>query len=161
MMAWGYVVGAGLLISAAAVATFASREPPTMVYPRVAAIAVAEHVTPVDRKVGCARQAVRVAAWRGRNTVGDYATDPTWTSHYSERDDVCYALIADSVPTANEQPPPEVKELWNAFEATLVATATSDQRRDVRRDFCRIDLADDPFTSCPVAEFFIRQRMSN
>jgi len=57
--------------------------------------------------------------------------------------------------------PPEVKELWNAFEATLLATATSDARGEIQRDFCRIDVADDPFTSCRVAEFFIRQRLTN
>lgn len=159
-MVWWRVVGAGLLMSAAAVATLVSREPRTILYPPVIAVPVAEPVSPGDRKVGCARQAVRVAAWRGRRT-GDRAGETTWISHYSDRDDVCYALIADRVSTANGQAPPEVKELWNAFDATLLATATGDRRGDMRRDFCRIDVAGDPFTSCPVAEFFIRQRMTN
>src|SRR4051812_35901410 len=99
MMVWWRVLGAGLLVSAATVAALVWREPRTILYPPVAAAPLAERVTPVDRKVGCARQAVRVAAWRGR-TTGERPGEPTWISHYNDRDDVCYALVADSVPTA-------------------------------------------------------------
>ena len=54
-----------------------------------------------------------------------------------------------------------MKELWNAFDATLLATATG-----MRVATCAGFLSNRrslaiPFTSCPVAEFFIRQRMTN
>lgn len=120
-----------------------------------------EAADPIDRKLGCARQAARMAEWRGRGTSGVQVHEAAWLGHYSDRDDVCYALMTRNVTTNVSGEPPLVTELWNAFEATLLATSTNDRRADVRRDFCRIDFAEDPFTSCLVAEFFIRQHMAN
>jgi hypothetical protein len=108
----------------------------------------------------CETQAARMAAWRARRTEGAPAHEPAWLGHYSGSDDVCYAVIAGKVPVADGEPP-LVTELWNGFEATLLATFTSDGRAEMRRDFCRIDLAENPFTSCLVAEFFVRQHLAN
>ena len=101
-----------------------------------------------------------MAAWRGRDPIGAPVQEPAWLGHYSVRDDVCYALIAGRVAVTNGDAP-LVTELWNAFEATLLATSTSDGRAEMRRDFCRIDFAEKPFTSCLVADFFIRQHLAN
>jgi hypothetical protein len=60
----------------------------------------------------------------------------------------------------SEERAPLVTELWNASEATLLASFTTDGRPDMRRDFCRIELSENPFTSCLTAEFFIRQHVS-
>lgn len=102
-----------------------------------------------------------MAAWRAGRTAGAPLHEPAWLGRYSRRDEVCYALIAGKVPLADGQPPPLVTELWDGFEATLLATFTTDGRAEMRRDFCRIDLAENPFTSCLVAEFFIRQHVAN
>jgi len=114
-----------------------------------------------DKSSSCDAQAARVALWLGRGTISAQVHEPAWLGHYSERDDVCYALIAGRVALATGDSPPLVTELWNAFEATLLATSTSDGRTDIQRDFCRIDLAEKPFTSCLVADFFIRQHFAN
>jgi hypothetical protein len=115
----------------------------------------------IDRTLECERRAARMAAWRGQTAGGAPGLEPAWLGHYSSRDDVCYAAVAGNVTVANGEPPPLVTELWNAFEATLLATFTSDRRAEMRRDFCRIDLAENPFTSCLVAEFFVRQHLAN
>jgi hypothetical protein len=103
-----------------------------------------------------------MATWRSGGTSGVGVHEPAWLGHYSGRDDVCYAAVAGRVATAEgEPPPPLVTELWNVFEATRLASFTNDRRAEMRRDFCRIDLAENPFTSCLVAEFFIRQHLAN
>jgi len=102
-----------------------------------------------------------MATWRSGGTSGVPVHEPAWLGHYSGRDDVCYAAVAGSVATTEGEPPPLVTELWNVFEATRLASFTSDRRAEMRRDFCRIDLAENPFTSCLVAEFFIRQHLAN
>jgi hypothetical protein len=117
--------------------------------------------TDFDPSKACETQAARMAAWRGRGPIGAPVQEPAWLGHYSVRDDVCYALIAGKAAVTNGEAPPLVTELWNAFEATLLATSTSDGRAEMRRDFCRIDLAEKPFTSCLVSEFFIRQHLAN
>jgi hypothetical protein len=114
----------------------------------------------IDRTLECERQAARLATWRGRGAGGTPVDEPAWLGHYSGRDDVCYAAMAGSVAVTDGEPP-LVTELWNAFEATRLASFTSDGRADMRRDFCRIDVAENPFTSCLVAEFFIRQHLAN
>jgi len=114
-----------------------------------------------DKSAACDAQAGRMALWLGRGAIGTQVQEPAWLGHYSERDDVCYALIAGKAAVTNGDAPPLVVELWNAFEATLLATSTTDGREDMRRDFCRIDLAEKPFTSCLVADFFIRQHLAN
>jgi hypothetical protein len=130
-------------------------------------VPAARHEAPIaapggsgDRTTACDRQAARVAAWRGRSIDGR-VHEPSWIGHYNDRDKVCYALLALTIPAANSGPPPLVLELWNAFDAALVAESTADPRAEMQRAFCRIDVSEDPFASCAVADFFIRDRMTH
>jgi hypothetical protein len=120
---------------------------------------VTPFTVPVDRAIECDRQAARVAAWRGR-TIDDHLHEPAWIGHYSDKYDACYALITQSFPVPPGEPP-LVAELWDAFDAALLAESTSDPRVEMRRRFCRIDLSDDPSTSCAVADFFIHEHMAH
>jgi hypothetical protein len=129
--------------------------------PDATSVAARNATTDFDRSAACERQAARMATWRGGATGGTPVHEPAWLGHYSDRDDVCYAAMTGSVVVADGEPSPLVTELWNAFEATRLASFTSDGRAEMRRDFCRIDLAENPFTSCLVAEFFIRQHLAN
>jgi hypothetical protein len=118
--------------------------------------------TPQNIQRECETQAARMAAWCRRIASGASGHEPAWLGRYSSRDDVCYAVIAATAAVANsEQTAPLVTELWNAWEATLLASFTSDGRPEMRRDFCRIDLSENPFTSCLTAEFFVRQHLAN
>jgi hypothetical protein len=107
-----------------------------------------------DRAALCREQGVQLAAWRGRSV--DPAHPPAWISHYSTKYDVCYALVALAIPDARLS---FVTELWDVFGAAVLAASTTDQRPEVRRRFCQVDLSDDPFTSCAVADFFISTHM--
>jgi hypothetical protein len=118
---------------------------------------IAEHSDADNRSFNCDKQAARLAAWRGR-TINEHTHEPSWISHYSDKYHACYVLVANSLPVPNS-PPPLVMELWDAFDATLLAESTTDRRAEMRESFCRINIAENPFTSCAVADFFIRDYM--
>ena len=109
-----------------------------------------------DRVALCGEQAVQLAEWRGRFV--DPARPPAWVSRYSPRDDVCYELIALAVPNAQDRVS-FVTELWDVFGAAVLASSTTDRRPEIRHRFCQVNLSDDPFTSCAVADFFITTHM--
>jgi len=110
-----------------------------------------------DRVSLCGEQAVQLAEWRGRSV--DPAHPPAWVSRYSTRDDACYELIALAVPNASDRMS-FVTELWDVFGAAVLASSTTDRRPEIRRRFCQVNLSDDPFTSCAVADFFIATHLT-
>ena len=82
-----------------------------------------------------------------------------WVSHYSEKYDDCYVLLDHNV-HVQDGAAAIISELWNPFEATVLAEYTSDARAAMQRRFCQVDLSDHPFTSCLAADFFIRQHLA-
>jgi hypothetical protein len=123
----------------------------------------AARAQPPDRRTGCADQAARVAAHPGWRTplVGRPPNHARrFTDHYSEKYDECYVLIERAVPVEHGADA-VVSELWEAFDAAVVAEFTSDPRADVRRSVCQVSVSDQPFTSCRVAQYFIDQHMQH
>jgi len=81
-------------------------------------------------------------------------------AHHSEKYDQCYVLIEYRIPVARGiAPTPLVSELWDAFDATVLARWTDDPRGSARRSLCQVTLGDDPFTSCAVSKYFIDEHM--
>jgi hypothetical protein len=116
-----------------------------------------------QRRTGCEAQATRVAArgmWRGSRTNAAQVELLRWAGHYSEKYDECYVLIDHVVPIRNGDAA-VVSELWDAFDATVLAESTDDPRALVRRNLCQVNLSDDPVTSCAVSRYFIDEHMSH
>ena len=82
-----------------------------------------------------------------------------WVGHYSHKYDQCYVLIDRHVFLPGSAP--VVSELWEAFEAAILAEYTDDARTTIRRSFCQVALSDDPFTSCEVSKYFIDEHMKH
>jgi hypothetical protein len=122
-------------------------------------LSISEQSNADNRSLNCEKQAARVAAWRGR-TIDEDIHEPSWISHFSHKYRACYVLVTNSLPVPNIAPP-LVMELWDAFDATLLAESTTDPRAEVRESFCRINISEDPFTSCEVANYFIREYMTH
>jgi hypothetical protein len=148
---------AALVLVAVATGTACRREPQVARPPSIVAAVPAPRPN-VDRASGCERQAARFAAWREQSRGGGAVS---WVAHYSTRDDLCYALLALAAPVGRERQPAIVTELWDVFGPTLFAESTADPRPEARRTFCRIDLSEDPFASCEVTEFFVREHMAH
>ena len=81
-------------------------------------------------------------------------------SHYSEKYDDCYVLLDHNV-HVQDGAAAIISELWNPFEATVLAEYTSDARAAMQRRFCQVDLSDDPFTSCLVAKYFVDEHLTH
>jgi len=116
-----------------------------------------------ERERRCEVQAARVAAdglWRSDSTDGADDGALRWVAHYSEKYDQCYVVIDRRVPV-HDGARPIVSELWEAFEATVLAGYTHDARATMRRSLCQVDLSDDPFTSCAVSKYFIDEHMTH
>jgi len=115
---------------------------------------------PLDAAARCRSQAARIAAWRGESIGRDRDQAVNWVSHYSEKYDACYVLMNYRAPIRHGAAP-LVAELWDALDATVLAASTGDGRREIRRDFCQVNLSDDPFTSCAVAQYFVDEHMAH
>ena len=114
-----------------------------------------------ERVKRCDAQAARVAAgsvWSGSSIDRGEDRPLRWVAHYSEKYDHCYVLIDHRIRVHNDSAP-IVSELWDAFEAEVLADYTDDVRIRVRRSFCQVALSDDPFTSCAVSKYFIDEHM--
>ena len=83
-----------------------------------------------------------------------------WSAHHSEKYDECYVLIEHRI-SVERGVAPVVSELWDAFDATILARWTDDPRASARRSFCQVTLGDDPFTSCAVSRYFIDEHMTH
>lgn len=107
-----------------------------------------------QREAECPAQAGRVAAheWGHGRLIG-------WQAHYSPKYDHCYVLLEYRTDVANEAAV-AVSELWDAFEARVLAEHTRDRRPAVERAVCQVTEDDDPFTSCAVSGYFISQHMT-
>jgi hypothetical protein len=101
----------------------------------------------------CKVQAARVAA-RGLDTPAAIG----WQVHYSSKYDHCYVLV-DYELTVENDTPAVVSELWDAFEATMLAACTNDGRTSVQRRACFVAESEDPSTSCAVCRYFIDDHM--
>ena len=114
-----------------------------------------------ERVKRCDAQAARVAAgsvWGGSSIARDGDRPLRWVAHYSEKYDHCYVLIDHRI-TVHGDSAPIVTELWDAFEAEVLAEYTTDVRIKIRGSFCQVALSDDPFTSCAVSKYFIDEHM--
>src|SRR5262245_44910807 len=112
---------------------------------------------------GCEAQAARVAShgtWNGSPMRRAADAPLRWQGHYSTKYDECYVLIDHLIPV-EKGAAAVVSELWNAFDATVLAECTNDPRTRIRRNFCQVSLSDDPFTSCLVSKYFIDEHMSH
>ena len=131
---------------------------------RPAADAVLPHLLTVDSPVhatGCPDQAIRMMRAGWFRSVHDPRVDVVrFQDHYSPKYDQCYVLVDTSVSVANEGAA-VVSELWDAFDATALALCTDDERTVLRRRFCQVTIGADPFTSCGVCRFFIREHMAH
>ena len=120
-------------------------------------VATASHAEDRDRSTRCDEQAGLVAASTMRRE--DRKRPPRWEAHYSEKYDQCYVRIDRIVDNAGA--PAVVSELWEAFEAALLAVHSADGGDTTTRSFCQVSLSDDPFTSCMVSKFFIEEHMQH
>jgi len=147
-------------ISVAAVVAAACRAdaPPAHVEPNVARrAAIASDADGQDRLKSCEAQAARVAARTMRRE--DRESPPRWEAHYSRKYDQCYVRIDRVVAGASAGA--VVSELWEAFDAALLAVHSTDGSEAATRSFCQVSLSDDPFTSCMVSKFFIDEHMQH
>jgi hypothetical protein len=138
-------------------------KPDRLPRPQMAVASMPDAAEIKNRTTECAAQAARVAAhgvWRGSSMKRPADGPLRWVGHYSEKYDECYVLIDQVVPVQNGAAA-VVSELWDAFDATVLAEATDDHRTSVRRSFCQVTLDDDPFTSCMVSKYFIDEHMSH
>jgi len=106
----------------------------------------------------CEAQAARVAASTVRRE--DRGRPPRWEAHYSEKYDQCYVLIDRRISDRNGAQA-VVSELWEAFDAALLAIHSASTDEAVNRGYCQVSLSDDPFTSCMVSKFFIDEHMQH
>jgi hypothetical protein len=121
------------------------------------AVASASQSDDRDRSTRCDEQATLVAASTMRRE--DRKRPPQWEAHYSEKYDQCYVRIDRMVDNAGA--PAVVSELWEAFDAALLAVHSADGGDATTRSFCQVSLSDDPFTSCMVSKFFIDEHMEH
>jgi len=110
----------------------------------------------------CEAQGAHLAADRLWRRSMDPAKDRLlhWVSHYSEKYDGCYVLLDHMISVQNGAAA-LVSELWEPFEATVLAEYTTDTRTTMQRHFCQVDLSDDPFTSCLVAKYFVDEHLTH
>jgi hypothetical protein len=108
-----------------------------------------------DRSKSCEAQAARVAERTMRRE--DRESRPRWEAHYSEKYDQCYVRIERVID--NDGARAVVSELWEAFDAALLAVHSAEGAEMTTRSFCQVSLSDDPFTSCMVSKFFIDEHM--
>jgi hypothetical protein len=111
----------------------------------------------------CEVQAARLAAanlWRGRSLDPADERLLRWVSHYSDKYDDCYVLLDHQIGVQNGAAA-VVSELWDGFGAAVLASYTQDRRSTIRRQFCQVDLSDDPFTSCLVSQYFVAEHMTH
>jgi hypothetical protein len=120
-------------------------------------VASASKSDDIDRSTRCHEQADRVAASTMRRE--DRKRPPRWEAHYSEKYDQCYVQIDRIVDNAGA--PAVVSELWEAFDAALLAVHSAEGGELTTRSFCQVSLSDDPFTSCMVSKFFIDEHMQH
>jgi hypothetical protein len=116
-----------------------------------------------ERRRRCEGQAARLAAdglWRRGSPGGGDDRPLHWVAHYSEKYDQCYVVI-DRRGQVHDGAQPIVSELWEAFDATVLASHTNDPRASIRRSLCQVDLSDNPFTSCAVSKYFIDEHLAH
>ena len=90
----------------------------------------------------------------------DRGRPPRWEAHYSEKYDQCYVLIDRRI-SDRSGAQAVVSELWEAFDAALLAIHTASTDEAVNHGYCQVSLSDDPFTSCMVSKFFIDEHMQH
>lgn len=157
----------GLFLAVEAVAVSGCRRnadaTPHCVMPTTVSLAPpASLATVSERAKRCGAQGARLAA-RGMSLGGSndgHDTPLRSVTHYSEKYDHCYVLVDRLFPTQTGAAP-VVSELWDAFEADVLAEYTDDPRSAIRRRFCEVFLSDDPLTSCAVARYFIDEHMQH
>ena len=98
--------------------------------------------------------------WRGVSMDRAHDAPAKWAGHYSGKYESCYVVLEFRFPV-RDGAAPLVSELWDAFDATVLAAWTGDERVPVRRRFCQVALSDDPYTSCAVSKYFIDEHMAH
>jgi hypothetical protein len=149
---------ASICVAAVVAAACRANAPSAHVEPNVARqAAAASDADGQDRLKSCEAQAARLAARtiRRENREGP----PRWEAHYSRKYDQCYVRIDRIVASAAAGA--IVSELWEAFDAALLAVHSTDGSDAATRSFCQVSLSDDPFTSCMVSKFFIDEHMQH
>jgi hypothetical protein len=110
----------------------------------------------VDRAQGCRAQADRIA----QSSLRGDDRPLHWTPHYSPKYDQCYVQLERRI-GGRDGSSLVISELWEPFEAVVLAVHTTDAHDRARRSYCQVALSDDPFTSCMVSKFFIDEHMQH